>query len=788
MEEVFNCVPLRVDRAMNSKLDAPFSAKEIKAALFEMYPTKAPGPDGFPVHFFQRNWDVCGEEVTEAVLRVLQGQDSPDSINKTFIVLIPKVASPKELGQFRPISLCNVIYKIASKAVANRLKVVLPEIISEEQSAFVPRRLITDNIITAYECLHFMKRTKAKKHRFCALKLDMRKAYDRVEWSYLRAIMLKLGFTSTWVALVMRLVSSVSFSVLFNGAPQEEFLPTRGIRQGDPIFPYLFLLAAEGLSCLLKNQLQSSAIHGIKVAPTAPAVNHLLFADDSLLFFKASTDGAREIKDVLEKYCKASGQRINMDKSSIFFSKGCPGVVKEGIKAVLDVQRETLSEKYLGMPSDVGRSKSGAFKYLKDRVWKKVLGWMEQLLSVGGKEILIKSVAQAVPTFSMSCFKLPRGLCDHINAMLRSFWWGSKGGKRSTCWVSWEKMTQPKYAGGLGFRDIELFNLALLARQAWRLVQEPASLSARVLKSVYYPESDILNAELGSHASQIWRAILEGRDTLKLGLIRRIGDGKSTLAWQHNWLPRDERLSPVAPKKQGAPRLVSDYIDNTSATWDNSKVDEFFLPMDADVIKGIPLCTRVQEDFWAWHFEKNGVFTVRSAYRTLVHVKKTREDWLDGRPASSSSVEEGKAWTKLWKCEVPSKIRIFLWRLAQCSLPTGDVRHHRNMSPSSACSICGQEDSWRHSLVECTMSRCVWALSNPTIVEHMCITTEPSARQWLFSMMQAMDHQDFTRLAVTMWAIWYARRKVIHEEIFQSPISCRHICSWKISYVTLVQT
>jgi hypothetical protein len=209
--------------------------------------------NGVPAHFFKYHWDVCREEVTAAVLRVLPGQESLEIVNKTFIVLIPKVASPKELGQFRSISLCNVIYKIAPKVVANKLKVFLPEIISEEQFVFVCGQLITDNIIAAYECLHFMKRTKAKRHRFCALKLDMRKTYDRVEWSYLEAIMLKLGFSRVWVSLVMRLVSTVSFFVLFNGVQQEKFRPTRGIRQGDSISPYLFLLAAEGLSCLLKS-------------------------------------------------------------------------------------------------------------------------------------------------------------------------------------------------------------------------------------------------------------------------------------------------------------------------------------------------------------------------------------------------------------------------------------------------------------------------------------------------------------------------------------------------------
>jgi hypothetical protein len=140
--------------------------------------------------------------------------------------------------------------------------------------------------------------------------------------------MLRMGFHRRWVDLIMSMVSSVSFSVLFNGAPLEEFRPSRGLRQGDPISPYMFLLAAEGLSGLLKNSRQSSVLEGIKVAPTAPAVNHLLFADDSLLLVKACVEGALEVNAILEKYCNASGQRVNRDKSSVFFSKGCTEVTR----------------------------------------------------------------------------------------------------------------------------------------------------------------------------------------------------------------------------------------------------------------------------------------------------------------------------------------------------------------------------------------------------------------------------------------------------------------------------
>ena len=204
-----------------------------------------------------------------------------------------------------------------------------------------------------------------------------------------------------------------------------------------------------------------------------------------------------------------------MDKSSIHFAKGCRQNIREEIMNLLSVHNESLSEKYLGMPSDVGSSVNGAFKYLKDRVWKKVQGWLEQSLSAGGKEVLIKSVAQAIPTYLMSCFKLPRGLCHHINGLLRSFWWGSKEGKRRTCWVAWEDMTKPKQWGGMGFRDIELFNLVLLARQAWRILQDPTSLSARILKAVYFEEVEFLEAEVGASPSQIWRAIVEGKEFLK---------------------------------------------------------------------------------------------------------------------------------------------------------------------------------------------------------------------------------------------------------------------------------
>jgi len=376
---------------MNEIFESPYTAAEVEHALSMMGASKAPGLDGFTAGFYQTHWETVGPSVTNAVLDFLNGGLLPDELNRTTLVLIPKVKHPRDLKNFRPISLCNVIYKLCSKVLANRLWGFLDEIISPEQSAFVPGCLITDNVLVAYECTHYLKRKKGKTGA-CAVKLDTAKAYDRVEWSYLHGIMTKLGFAERFVDTVMR-CTSVSFSVQMNGQLSNPFRPSRGIRQGDPISPSLFLLCSEGLSCLLRSIGPVHLSRGVRVGIHAPWISHLLFADDPIIFSEASRRGADRLQEILGIYSRGSGQLVNKDKSAIFFSANCAEDAKQEVRSVLQINTEALAEKYLGLPTALGRASHGAFEYMPNRVRGLVGAWSGREASCAGREVLLKSVA-----------------------------------------------------------------------------------------------------------------------------------------------------------------------------------------------------------------------------------------------------------------------------------------------------------------------------------------------------------------------------------------------------------
>ena len=195
VEDVERCITPE----MNKYLLEAFGAEEVRYALNQMHPTKSPRPDGMFPLFYQKYWEVVGPYVTKCVLQILNSGSLPCVLNETYICLIPKVQCTQKITKFKPISLCNVIYKIVSKVFANRLKRILPKVIGEAQSTFVPRRQITNNVFVAFETMHNIKSKRKGKIGLMAVKLDMSKVYDKVEWKYLERVMRRMGFQEKWV-------------------------------------------------------------------------------------------------------------------------------------------------------------------------------------------------------------------------------------------------------------------------------------------------------------------------------------------------------------------------------------------------------------------------------------------------------------------------------------------------------------------------------------------------------------------------------------------------------------
>ena len=391
------------------------------------------------------------------------------------------------------IALCNVLYKLVAKVIANRLKKILHKCISKSQSAFVPERFILDNVMIAIEVVHHMKVCKRIRDKNVALKLDISKAYDRIDWFYLKEVMLKMGFDSKWVQWIMMCVETVDYFVIVNKQLVGPIIPGRGLRQGDPLSPYLFILCAEGLSALIRKAERSGDLHGVSICTNAPTISHLLFVDDCFLFFRVDDNEAQVMKNILHTYKLASGQAISLPKSEVFFSSIVPSPLKETITNILGVIAVMSTGKYLGLPSMVGRSKEATFGFIKDCIQHKINNWSSKCLSKVGREVMIKSVLQSIPSYIMSIFLLPKKLVDAIEKMINAFWWGHGGNmRRRLHWMSWERLSVHEIFGGMGFKDLTSFNVTMLKKQGWRFQTDSSSLVCRLFKDRYFPNSDFI--------------------------------------------------------------------------------------------------------------------------------------------------------------------------------------------------------------------------------------------------------------------------------------------------------
>ncbi|XP_041027032.1 uncharacterized protein LOC121267250 [Juglans microcarpa x Juglans regia] len=680
----------------------------------------SPGPNGFPAAFYQQNWDVVGRQVSESVMYVLNSKGNLDVINNTFIALIPKKNNCTKVSDFRPISICNVLYKIISKVIANRLKKILTSIISQNQSAFIPGRLISGNVIVTFEALHSMNCKMAGREGYMAMKLDMSKAYDRVEWSFLRAALCKMGFDFSWVELVMRCVESMSYSILVNGVPQSEFRPSRGIRQGDPLPPYLFIMCAEALSSMISKRVEEGVISGVPFARGRIRISHLFFADDSLLFCKANALEWGKLHNILKIYEEASSQRLNLEKTSIQFSRNTAKSTQDFILSIAGVRSSMAYEKYLGLPTVVGKAREKSFRDILDRVRMRVSNQRVKFLSQARKEIFSKAVVQALPTYSMSVFMLPAKLLQNLNSIMHKFWWGQHEAKRKIHWVAWSKMGRSKADGGMGFRDLEGFNLALLAKQG--------------LRAKYFQETSFVNAKLGQKPSYIWRIMLKARNLIDAGSFWRIGSGDKVRIWGDKWLPKtipSVVKSPISQLDGNA--KVQELLKPGEKRWSMELVEHIFCKEDVDIIAQIPISSSTSPDQLIWKGTSSGFFTVKSAY----HMHQEMNQALKGQPSSNHNFKE----SNLFKRKI--------------------VAHPK-------CPICEiEKETIAHALWDCESARDVWSQCTKSIQKrhfpHMDFL------EIFEAIAEGMSFECIQEFVMVAKQIWWRRNEFIFNQRFRHP-------------------
>ncbi|XP_026458663.1 uncharacterized protein LOC113359205 [Papaver somniferum] len=343
------------------------------------------------------------------------------------------------------------------------------------------------------------------------IKIDMDKAFGRVNLESLIKVMTQMGFSTQWCNLIHQFISTTNLVVLVNSSPGNFFKPTRGLRQGNPLSPYLLLFCMETLSRYLIYAESQGLIHGTKIWNEAPTINHLLFADDCMIFCKANMEECNNLINIFQDFGQSCGQLINFAKSGIFFSKNTDPDIADNISDVMHVQRINITDKYLGSPLFTNRSKVQTFKPCVDKLKHRLAGWKTNL-STAGKVTMIQTVTSTLSIYQMNCFNITNDTCKEIHVIQRDFFWNKEKDKsKGLFYIAWDTVNKPKDLGGLGFRNMEYFSIAMISKIAWRLIEEPNSLLRSIMKASHYPNQEVIRMDTKpkNTDSWIWKQILE---------------------------------------------------------------------------------------------------------------------------------------------------------------------------------------------------------------------------------------------------------------------------------------
>ncbi|GJX09413.1 RNA-directed DNA polymerase, eukaryota [Tanacetum coccineum] len=496
--------PNQITQDQCNNLESDVTNVEIKKAVWDCGTDKAPGPDGFTFGFFRHFWYLVDKEIYDAVRYFFVNYHFPNGCNSSFIALIPKIPDANLVKDFRPISLIGSLYKIIAKILTNRLVGVLGSIVNEVQSAFIENRQILDGPFILNEVLSWCKKRNKQSLIF---KVDFEKAYDSVRWDFLDDALSKFGFGVKWRKWIYCCLHSSRGSIIINGSPTEEFQFGRGLKQGDPLSPFLFILIMETLHISFQRVVDAGMFHGIKLGDSVN-LSHMFYADDAVFVGEWSERNITTLVHVLDCFHKASGLKINMSKSKIMgFHVEAGKVARAAEKLGCLVFKTPFN--YLGSLVGGDMHRLQVWNDIVDRIRSRLSKWKMKMLSIGGRLTLVKSVLGSMPIFHMSLFKVPAGILRTLESIRCHFFNGHDIASKKVSWVQWNKVLASKDNGGLGVSSLFALNRGSIngTKSCWlSIVNEINVLAKKSINLMEFMHIKLGNGDSTAFWEDLWCA------------------------------------------------------------------------------------------------------------------------------------------------------------------------------------------------------------------------------------------------------------------------------------------
>ncbi|XP_057809152.1 uncharacterized protein LOC131023626 [Salvia miltiorrhiza] len=664
-------------------------------------------------------------------------------LNSNLLCLLPKKTDAVLVSDFRPIVLGNFLFKVITKILASRLNEVAAVIVSANQFGFISGRSIQECILLASEGVNCMERSI--QGRNMALKVDIRKAFDTLNWDFVEVVLDCFGFLQTFRHWIRVIFQSARISVLFNGEQHGYFGCSRGVRQGDPLSPVLFALAEEVLSSMLSDAADRGFIARMRMSRSLLFPSHLLYADDVLLFCKATWRSCRMIESILHIYALVSGQFCNKAKSKVFFGKGVSVQLRRRLQRDLGFSTGSLPFIYLGVPIFAGRASAARLISTRDRIIAHFPRWQGMQLSMAGRLCLVTSVIQSAAVHSMLIYRWPTKLLHDLDRACRSFIWTGCTTSRPKSSVAWNRVCAPKTQGGLNVKSFTHISQSFMLRLGWLLITAD-SMGFQLFRQRYLDAC--LRPRSPWFSSTIWLGTRAAIQTLVSDTHCSIGSGSTILFWTDNWLGYRlvDRIGIPDTFHHALLQPISDYYFDY--TWHFTLNFLQIFPDIAFDIVSVPISEG--EDRRAWTHSHFGEV---SASLASDHI----------RPCFPT-VDWGK-W--IWAPFIPMRRSIVTWRVILGRLATASSLRRSGLVGPGWCPLCrNANEDIDHLFWDCTFARQIWrSLFGWFRVDSPLIHDIGSLLLWAMKVQTSKQVVNLWRMGVmsTIWSIWNIRNRVVFD-------------------------